>query len=650
MITEAEWAPQSSEQYHPSNKSRTQIGHVIESFSSETSSSVDFLSSDSQPKSNVSVSAQILGTFHNNFAGILDRSPEYFSDQVYSTPLKRPLYSCFGLSPKLEVAVVYEAPVVFLFTVDGDTLIILTGLHGSGMGVVTVSSSATGSPVGLNSRYLNRVSLSRRPVVVAFKSDKSKNKALVGTREPVALPVEVNKENVKRIRKAKKRSERVNAVTIDGARPSTLELDYSEAAAKLENLFKISPIVVPDEVLETQRVKRRQPRRKRSRENEEIGKRSAECYVRSQRKGIRLSLEKRIALKTKNEGETVEYVDKKNNRKDDEDDKINRLVREYSSSTDMGSYDWKKMKIPPVLSSSEHTCLFKLMQPMKEILRVRDMLGIDLKREVKDDELAEAMNTDVVRLRRQLEVGRAARSKLIKHNLRLVLFVMNKYFQDFTNGPRFEDLCQVGVKGLIMAIDRFEPKRKFRLSTYGLFWIRHAIIRYMTVTSFNKVSFGLESVRLQIKKAKLELLFELKRQPTDEEIIARAGISHERYHDVKRVSKPIYSLNARHWLTNEEFINGLTDVDGIDGANNRRHPAILRLALDDVLDSLKPKESLVIRQRYGLDGKGDRSLGEIAGNLNISREMVRKHEVKALMKLKLSARVDYLRRYISRWG
>lgn len=64
------------------------------------------------------------------------------------------------------------------------------------------------------------------------------------------------------------------------------------------------------------------------------------------------------------------------------------------------------------------------------------------------------------------------------------------------------------------------------------------------------------------------------------------------------------------------------------------------------LDSLKPKENLVIRQRYGLDGKGDRTLGEIAGNLNISREMVRKHEMKALMKLKHPARMDYLRHHI----
>lgn len=83
---------------------------------------------------------------------------------------------------------------------------------------------------------------------------------------------------------------------------------------------------------------------------------------------------------------------------------------------------------------------------------------------------------------------------LLQHNLRLVLFVMNKYFQDFANGPKFQDLCQAGVKGLITAIDRFELKRKFRLSTYGVFWIRHAIIRSMTISSFTRVSFGLESV------------------------------------------------------------------------------------------------------------------------------------------------------------
>ncbi|CAI9775064.1 unnamed protein product [Fraxinus pennsylvanica] len=323
----------------------------------------------------------------------------------------------------------------------------------------------------------------------------------------------------------------------------------------------------------------------------------------------------------KKEGEGIASSRERKRSMNYEDEKIGRLVREYSVSTDLVSVDWKKMKIPSVLPSSEHTWLFKLMQSMTGILQVKDNLENDLGRKPTDDELAEATNMDVIQLRKQMEVGRAARNKLIKHNLRLVLFVINKYFQDFAIGPKFQDICQAGVKGLITAIDRFEPRRKFRLSTYGLFWIRHAIIRSMTLSSFTKVSFGLESVRVEIKRAKLELMFELQRLPTEEEIIERVGISPERYHEVLRASKSVYSLHARHAVTHEEFINGITDIDGAEG-DKRTQPALLRLALDDVLDSLKPKESLVIRQRYGLDGKGDRTLGEIAGNLNISREMV----------------------------
>ncbi|KAJ0785282.1 putative RNA polymerase sigma-70, RNA polymerase sigma factor, region [Helianthus annuus] len=150
-------------------------------------------------------------------------------------------------------------------------------------------------------------------------------------------------------------------------------------------------------------------------------------------------------------------------------------------------------------------------------------------------------------------------------------------------------------------------------------------------------------VKIEIHKAKKKLWFDHMRPPTEEEIANKAGISLERYRDVTKTSRPILSLNRKNSVTQEEFFNSFADDD--DG-DERRQLALLRLALDDVLDSLKPKESLVIRQRYGLDGKGNRTLGEIAGNLNISREMVRKHEVKALMKLKHPARVEYLRHYL----
>ncbi|XVE64338.1 hypothetical protein DITRI_Ditri07aG0093700 [Diplodiscus trichospermus] len=517
------------------------------------------------------------------------------------------------------------------------------------MGVVSVSSSAARTPLGLSTKFSTQRNTLRRPLIVAFKADKSNNSALVTPQEDILLPIETAKERPRRRGKTKKASKTVNHVFTDEGLLCTLDMDYNEAAAKLENIYKLSPATRTSKVDEGEsEIKGRshQQRRKRPKESEEKSDNANNQIVfRNQTKRTkRLSLDKRIELKKNREEKPVVSAGRKKST-ENESEKIDRLVRDYSASTDLVSLDWKKMRIPPVLPSNEHTWLFKLMQPMKALLQAKEQLQKELSRDPTEDELAEGTNMSAAQVRKHLDVGRAARNKLIKHNLRLVLFAINKYFQDFANGPRFQDLCQAGVKGLITAIDRFEPSRKFRLSTYSLFWIRHAIIRSMTLSSFTRVSFGLESVRVEIQKAKLELLFELHREPTEEEIVEKVRISPERYHEVMRASKPVASLHSRHSVTQEEFINGITDIDGV-GGDHRRQPALVRLALDDVLDSLKPKESLVIRQRYGLDGKSDRTLGEIAGNLNISREMVRKHEVKALMKLKHPARVDYLRRYV----
>ncbi|CAN1267644.1 RNA polymerase sigma factor sigE, chloroplastic/mitochondrial [Linum perenne] len=392
------------------------------------------------------------------------------------------------------------------------------------MGVVTVSSSASRTPVGITARISSNGSSSsssssspsspsRRSVIVKFKTDKLDHTA---------------SSLVKKGRPRK----------VNGAPTLDLDHDYNEAAAKLETLYKLSPPSPPD-VDEEEEVG---TRKRKTRDGSKTGR----IVVRNpEKKSKRLTLDGRVALK------------KNNVVKDDECRKIEELGTQYSGSTSLGSLDWKKMKIPPVLTSSEHTWLFNLMQPMKAVMQLKDELQEAMGKEPSDRQLAEAANSTVYEIRRQLQIGEAARNKLIKHNLRLVLFVINKYFSDFSNSSRFPDLCQAGAQGLITAIDRFEPKRKVKLSTYALFWIRHSIIRSMTLSSFIHVPFGLES-----------------------------------------------------------------------------------------LDSLKPKESLVIRQRFGLDGKGDRSLSEVAANLNISREMVRKHEVKALMKLRHPTRVKYLRQYI----
>ncbi|KAL0299653.1 UNVERIFIED_CONTAM: RNA polymerase sigma factor sigE, chloroplastic/mitochondrial [Sesamum radiatum] len=163
------------------------------------------------------------------------------------------------------------------------------------MGVVAVSSSAAQTPVRLKARCLTRVSsLKMRVKILSFKDDRSKNTSLVGPRESPALTLEATKENGKSVRKVKKR---VSAVSKNEASPSTLELDYSEAAAKLEKIYKRSPATfVSDEEVDSQRLKR-------VGEGEETEKKTVENVVRSRSKmGKRLSLEKRIALKMKEQG------------------------------------------------------------------------------------------------------------------------------------------------------------------------------------------------------------------------------------------------------------------------------------------------------------------------------------------------------------
>ena len=216
-----------------------------------------------------------------------------------------------------------------------------------GMGVVSVSTSSSGIPLGSNStpsRNLNRQSPVRRPVFLAFKIEKRKNKSFSKKQEPISLGIDSVKDPNPSVKRVYTDSKRVNAVCVDQA-PSTLDLDYDEVAAALENLYKLSPKDISDQVAEKC-----------------IGRKK--ITKNDKKKPKRLGLSERIMLmKKKSEGSVGIKEEREEGKRDRE--KLDRLVRDYSVSTDLVSLDWKKMKIPAVLSSSEHTFLFKLMQPVK---------------------------------------------------------------------------------------------------------------------------------------------------------------------------------------------------------------------------------------------------------------------------------------------
>uniref|UniRef100_A0A7C9AKW2 RNA polymerase sigma-70 region 2 domain-containing protein n=1 Tax=Opuntia streptacantha TaxID=393608 RepID=A0A7C9AKW2_OPUST len=341
------------------------------------------------------------------------------------------------------------------------------------MGVATVPSSASQAFLGLSRRLSANQSALKKPVILGFKSDKKKTTTLAAPAKPIQLGLKTRKDNLKKPRSVSKRPKEVHATTTAEICPHAVELDLNEAAAKLENIYKRSP-AIDDLELENFNslvTKSRGGRKKNAEvdEKKEDASTGSGNVVRNRmRKVRRLSLNKRIELKMGKEDKTAPLA---RNKKavNSEDEKIEELVREYSASTEVVSMDWKKTRIPPVLSSSEHAWLFKLMEPMKTLLQVRQNLERELGRDPTDATLGKAMNMTAAQVRRHMEIGHAARNKLIKHNLRLVLFVMNKYFQDFTNGPKFQDLCQAGVQGLMTATDRFEPRKSFRLSTYAFF-------------------------------------------------------------------------------------------------------------------------------------------------------------------------------------
>ncbi|KAI5405663.1 hypothetical protein KIW84_052429 [Lathyrus oleraceus] len=282
------------------------------------------------------------------------------------------------------------------------------------MGVVTVSSSAARTPLGLNSKFSTHHSVLKRPLTVAFKGDKQNDIALVATQEKIPTQDETVKTRKKRIAKTKKLPKKARGVLVEETFPSSLDVDYNEAAAILENIYKLSPTSDACDAdyidSEIKRVSRRGKKVGDASKEELVNDR----VVRTQKtKAKRMNLDERIALKMDNDSEDVTPTRKKRNGRK-RIGKFEELLREFSVPADLVSLDWKKMKIPPVLPSSEHTFLFKLMEPMKALLKVKEDLQKELAREPTEEEIGDATNMSTVKVKKAIEVGRAARNKLIR--------------------------------------------------------------------------------------------------------------------------------------------------------------------------------------------------------------------------------------------
>jgi RNA polymerase primary sigma factor len=239
--------------------------------------------------------------------------------------------------------------------------------------------------------------------------------------------------------------------------------------------------------------------------------------------------------------------------------------------------------------------------------------------------------------RRAKERDQRARKELIEKNLRLVVSVAKRYRG---YGLPFEDLIQEGNIGLLRAVDRFDPEKGYRFSTYASWWIRQAVGRAVSDKSRTirlPVHMG-EKIR-KVGRAMSELVVELEREPTEEEIARWLDWTVEQVRDVKAAVPDATSLdkpvsNGSEASSLEDFIVDETHFDIPEAVIEEMEATWLRAAIG----RLPQKARYVLVRRYGLDDGDPSTLTEIAAELGISRERVRQLQCEAEFLLKTGTR------------